>query len=210
MKVSRMMRVGYILCVCICVIASACLFVLKDELEWERIVLDRSYLMLMEHGVAHADATIATLDSLILARVRAWSNWPDPYERLLRGTIAIEKGEYGQAIRYLQESREACMSRRFGAIVCRQLGAEILFRQANALMVIRQKRSINAAIAYFEQGLLLNSDDVLAKKSLEWLKIMEENTDGEKKDSGPHRGSGTFEKNQGESKEGGGMMRKGY
>ena len=208
MRVSRIMRVGYVVCVCACAIAAALLFVLRDELRWEREVLDRSYTMLMDHEVVHAATLVTTLDSLLLGRLRAWRNWRNPYERLLRGTIKMEQGEYAQAIRYLEESITSCASGGFDAMRCRQLNAEMLFRQGNAAMLGRQRHKFTVAIAYFEKGLLLHPDDVFAKKSLEWLKLTEEEAEQKKGDKSPSRASDVYEK-KGQTGEGG-NMREGY
>lgn len=213
MRKSLMMRVGYIVCVCLCIVASACLFVLRDELQREREALNQSYAMLIDHGVASADAQITMLDTLLLGRLRAWIGWRNPYERLLRGTIKIEQGEYAQAIHYLEESQDACTKGRFDGNVCKALNAEILFRQANASMFNRKRRAYHIAIAYYEQGLRLQPDDVYAKKSLDWLKVLEERIkdvpekEGEKSLS--RKRFDMFEKEI-NPVDGGGVMRKGY
>lgn len=215
MRRSLMARVGYIVCVCLCIVASACLFVLRDELRWERETLNRSYTMLMDHEVARADAQITMLDTGLLGRLRTWRGWKNPYERLLRGTIKIEQGEYAQAIRYLQESQDACIKGGFNGSICHALNAEILFRQANASILSRQRRSINAAIAYYERGLRLQPDDAYAKKSLDWLKVFEEHTqDAREKDKEKGKGisrerSDMLEKESNPG-DGEGAMRKGY
>lgn len=212
MRRSLVVRGGYVVCVCMCVMVSACLFVLRDELRWEREALDRSYAMLMDHEVAAADLQIEALDTLLLGQLRAWRNWRNPYERLLRGTIKIEQGEYAQSIRYLEESRDICAKHGFDAMICKALNAEVLFRQANASMFSRQKRARNMAMKYYEQGLLIHPDDAFAKKSLDWLKVLQENAE-EGEDKGnknePSRGDNTFEK-QTQPGQGGGTMRKGY
>ena len=208
MRIPLMMRVGYVVCVCACMIAAAFLFVIRDGLRWEREVLDRSYEMLMNHEVAHADIFLTTLDSLLLGRLRAWRNWKNPYERMLRGTIKMEQGEYVQAIRHLEESNVSCVRGRFDAMQCKQLNAEILFRQGNAAMLGRQRNAFTIASKYFEKGLLLQPDDVFAKKSLEWLKLTEEHANQKNGDKDPKRGSGVYEKkNQVEE---GKKMREGY
>lgn len=211
MKRSLIIHVGYMVCICMCIVISACLFVLRDELRRERETLNRSYDMLMDHEVARADLQIATLNTLLLGQLRTWRNWKNPYERLLRGTIKIEQGEYAEAIRYLEESRTTCMKHGFDGMICSALSAETLFRQANALMSSRQRRALNMAVIYYEQGLLIKSDDVFAKKSLDWLKVFEENVEeGEDKDQSPSRGYDVFEKKQTKQGDGGGTMRKGY
>ena len=207
MRISLMMRAGYVVCVCACVIAAAFLFVLRDELRWEREVLDRSYAMVRDHEVAHADALVATLDSLMLGKLRAWRNWRNPYERVLRGAIKMEQGEYAQAIHYLEESIASCGRGGFDAMLCRQLNAEILFRQGNAAMLGQARHAFTIAVKYFEKGLLLQPDDVYAKKSLEWLKLTEENADQEKGKKNLNRGEDVYEK---KGQTGSGNMREGY
>lgn len=212
MRKLLMMRGGYIVCVCMCVVASACLFVLRDELRWEREALDRSYAMLMDHEVAAADLQITALDTLLLGQLRVWRNWRNPYERMLRGTIKIEQGEYAQAIRYLEESRNTCAKQEFDGMICNSLSAETLFRQANASMFSRQRRARNMAMKYYEQGLLIRPDDAFAKKSLDWLKVLQENAEegeGKGNKNEPGRGNNTFEK-QTQPGHGDGAMRKGY
>jgi len=205
------MRMGYVLFVCVCVIAAAILFVLRDELRWEREALDRSYMMLMDHEVARADTQLATLDTLLLGQLRTLMNWKDPYELLLRGTIKVEQGDYASAIRYLHESHSACVQGQFDRIMCNVLEGEVLFRQANAFIFTRQRRSLNMAMKYYEQGLLIDPDDVFAKKTLDWLKVLQENAeegeDSQDKDSG--RGNDVLDKGQ-RPGHGSGAARKGY
>ncbi|MDP3778612.1 MAG: hypothetical protein Q8R30_01010 [bacterium] len=183
----------------------------RDELRWEREALDRSYEMLMDHDVAPADMQISVLDTLFLGQLRIWMNWRDPYERLLRGTIKVEQGDYGSAIRYLHESHGACVRGRFDRFICKALDAEILFRQANASIFSRQRRALNMAMKYLEQGLLIDSDDVFAKKTLDWLKILQENAEEgqDSRDNDPGHGDKKLDKNQ-KPGQGGGAMRKGY
>jgi len=196
-----------------CLIASAGFFVLRDELRWERDVLDRSYTMMLDHEVAAADAQLTLLDTLILGQLRIWRNWRNPFERMLRGTIKIEQGEYGVAVRYLDEARSTCDREAFDHVLCTMLSGELFFREANAMMSSRQKRAWNVAITYYESGLLIDPDDVLAKKSLDWLKVHEENTedgqDSNKDKQGPDRSGDELQKNAKPGNSGGGM-RKGY
>ena len=209
-KKSLIMRIGYVLFVCVCVVAAASLFVLRDELRREREVLDRSYMMLMDHEVARADMQLVMLDTLLLGQLRALMNWKNPYERLLRGTIKVEQGDYALAIRYLHESFGACVQGRFDRI-CNVLEGEVLFRQANAFIFTRQKNSLNTAMKYYEQGLLIDPDDVFAKKTLDWLKILQENAEEgqDSQDKDPGRGNDAMDKGQ-RPGQGSGAVRKGY
>lgn len=211
MRKSLVMRMGYILCVCVCVIIAGGLFVLRDELRWEREALDQSYNMLMNHEVARADIQITALDALLLGQLRIWMDWRDPYERLLRGTIKLEQGDYMLAIRYLHESHTACLHGGFDRILCNALEGEVLFRQANASIFSRQRRALNMAMTYLEQGLLIDSDDVFAKKTLDWLKVLEENAEKEQdsQDNEPGRGDKALDSKE-KPGQGGSTVRKGY
>ena len=96
-----------------------------------------------------------------------------------------------------------CTNERFGTAFCKALGAEALFRMGNASMLRQEDRAFTQAMKYFEQGLLRQPDDVFAKKSLEWLKLADEETEKKMKEKGKQadRGPRLFEK-QKESSDG--------
>ncbi|MDP3770063.1 MAG: hypothetical protein U1A25_01125 [Candidatus Sungbacteria bacterium] len=187
-----LLRAVYATAVCAGTILCIVSFLVYDQMQQEVETLERAYALVYDQYAQEADVLLAKLDTTPLGRFRAWVGYEHPYTLVLRGTVKIERGEYGEAIRYLSKSREACTDTRFGAWFCQEFRAEVLFRMGNASMLLWQNRAFTQAMKYFEQGLMLQPDDTSAKKSLEWLKLFEEEIEkgekekGKKPDRGPH------------------------
>lgn len=188
--------IAYIAGVCGLAAVSVVSFLAYREILREVETLEKAHRLLEDRYAADADVLLAELDTTPLGRFRKWAGREHPYTLMLRGTVKIEQGEYGEAIRYLSRSRDVCTGERFEIAFCEVLGAEALFRMGNASMLRWQNKAFTQAVRHFEQGLLRQSDDISAKKSLEWLKLLEEELEKGEKEKGQqvNRGPRMFEK----------------
>jgi len=168
------------------VAASVIMVWISGALDYERQVIEHAHALLLASDVMRAEQLLAELEHSLIGRFRTRSGREHPVFLMLRGTVKAELGEYNEALRYFSQSIETCAGQR-----CDVVEAEAYFRKGNVAMLRWQDRAFNQAMYYYEQGLALRPDDPGAKKSLEWLKVFEEEMRAgakKEKDAGVHRG----------------------